>query len=240
MSKSKADSRFPSTSWTLISQLADPQERQTALDRLCAHYWKPVYVYLCARFSAADAEDLTQEFLLNACSNCLFEKADADAGKLRSWLCSSLRLFLANHHRVQHAAKRGGEHKTVQIDVDTYKSAAIEIADASANPEEAFDRAWLAEILRRSVDSLREQYRSVGQELAFSLMLPSLAMAPDADSQQSAAARLEITVATFRVQLYRLRRRYADEIRKQISLTIGEGQNPDEELQQLFEIAKRK
>lgn len=240
MSHAKAENSFPSTSWTLISRLADPHERQSALDQLCAHYWKPVYAYLCVRFSAADAEDITQEFLLTACRNGLFEKADPEAGRLRAWLCSSLRLFLANRHRVLNAAKRGGEHKTVQIEVDASTSAAIEIADGSESPDEAFERAWLAEILRMSVETLREQYRAAGQEAAFSLLLPFLAMEPDANSQLAAASRLEISVSTFRVQLHRLRRRYADEIRKQVAQTISNSQDLDEELQHLFEIAKRK
>ena len=240
MSNARVEHSFPSTSWTLISQLADPQERQSALEQLCSNYWKPVYACLCARFSAADAEDITQEFLLNACNNNLFEKADPNAGKLRAWLYSSLRLFLANRHRVLNAAKRGGDQKTVQIEADTYKSAAVEIADAAGSPDDVFDRAWLAEILRKSVESLRDQYRAAGQDVAFSLLLPSLAMEPDAESQSAAAHRLDVSVSTFRVQLHRLRRRYADEIRKQVAQTLRPGQDVEEELQHLFEIAKRK
>ena len=240
MSSARAGTNFPSTSWTLISRLADPQERQSALDQLCADYWKPIFAYLCARFPIHDAEDITQEFLLHAYDNEIFEKADPDAGKLRAWLCSSLRLFLANRHRVVNAAKRGGQHKLVPIECDDHKSEAIKIAASSASPDDAFDKAWLAAILHNSIEGLRQQYRSAQQEDAFSQLLPSLALDADTDSQLASAARLNISVSTLRVQLHRLRRRYADEIRKQVELTLGPNQNLEAELQHLFEIAKRK
>jgi hypothetical protein len=183
---------------------------------------------------------MTQEFLLWACSNDLFEKADPDVGKLRAWLFSSLKLFLGNRHRTVQAAKRGGKHKTIAFDSEDFKAEAVNIAELAATPDEAFDRAWLAAILHNAVESLRLQYRDIGREESFATLLPWIALDADADSQLAAAQRLEISVSTFRVQLHRLRRRFADEIRTQVAQTLGDDQNVEEELNQLFEIAKRK
>jgi RNA polymerase sigma-70 factor (ECF subfamily) len=56
--------RFATTQWSVILRSQDGQaEARAALEAICAHYRQPVLGYIREHgFSAADAEDLTQEF----------------------------------------------------------------------------------------------------------------------------------------------------------------------------------
>jgi DNA-directed RNA polymerase specialized sigma24 family protein len=63
---------FPTTSWTLVLRAAGPDARRSALEDLCAIYWRPVYAFVRRQVSDEEqAKDLTQAFFTR-----LLEKHD--------------------------------------------------------------------------------------------------------------------------------------------------------------------
>jgi hypothetical protein len=58
--------RFAATRWTVVLAAAGPKSgtaRQRALEELAQAYWFPLYAYIRRQGrTAAEAEDLTQEF----------------------------------------------------------------------------------------------------------------------------------------------------------------------------------
>ncbi len=230
---------FPDTRWTLISRLADPAEVGAALDQLCAAYWSPIYAFLLrSGRNDAEAQDLTQDFLEMVVRQRLLERADPVSGRLRSWLLSALKNFLANARRFETRQKRGSGAYVFSIDQDDVVSEVGAIASQGLSPEEAFDRVWVAALLRRVLEALRQQYSDAGKERDFAALLPWL-LDTHLDTQTDAAAAVGMTPATFRVQLHRLRARYRETLRQEITATLGREEDYNEELEYFFRIMGR-
>lgn len=227
---------FPDTRWTLIAHLGDEEKVGAALDQLCAAYWQPIYAYLIqAGHNHAQAQDLTQDFLEMVVRQRLLERADPVSGKLRSWLVAALRLFLANADRHDARQKRGAESTILPLDHVGVLSEVQALASTHLSPDEAFDRAWIAVLLRRVLDSLTRQYQGADKGGEHAALLPWLL--DDAGTDQTrAAAQAGMSVAKFRVELHRLRGRYRQLLRQEITATLGREEDFDEELVYLLRI----
>ena len=230
---------FPQTRWTLIYDLRDPATVDAALDQLCRAYWGPIYAFLLqSGRSHAEAQDLTQDFLKMVVRQRLLERAEPGAGKLRSWLLSALRNFLSNARRHETRQKRGADASFLPLDADEVMPELQQVVSKELSPDEAFDRAWIAVLLRRVLESLRQQYGSAGKDREFDLLLPWL-VENGSDSQYDAAADAGMTPANFRVQLHRLRGRYRQILRQEISATLDREEDYEQELDYLFRISGR-
>ncbi len=230
---------FPETRWTLISQLADPAELGAALDKLCAVYWAPIYAFLVqSGHKEGEAQDLTQEFMQMVVRRRLLERADPASGKLRSWLLSALKNFLSNARRFESRQKRGSGAYVFSMDDTDVIAEVSALAAQGLSPDEAFDRAWVAALLRRVLETLTQQYREAGKQRDFEALLPWL-LEGDSTSQIAAAAKAAMTPANFRVQLHRLRARYRETLRKEITATLDREEDYEEELDYLFRITGR-
>jgi RNA polymerase sigma factor (sigma-70 family) len=229
---------FPSTQWSLVRKLADPETREDAFQSLCESYWGPVFAFLCRRYQSADAEDITQEFFCVVLRQELFQRANPAEGKLRSWLLKSLDYCLANRARSLDSLKRGGRVKIGGLDDEGLRSELQGIAAAAPTPADAFDKAWLTAILHNTLKSLAKQYRDAGKELLFASLQPWLIGDENNASQPEAAAKCGVTLAHFRVQLFRLRKRYSQELRNQILDTLEDGEELEDEVRRLFQISK--
>ena len=230
---------FPETRWTLISHLADPATGAAALDQLCSVYWAPIYTYLLrVGRSHAEAQDLTQDFLQMVVRQRLLERANPVAGRLRSWLLSSLQHFLANARRFDSRQKRGAGAFMLSVDQSDVVPELENIASQGLSPDEAFDRAWVAVLLRRVLEVLAQQYRDAGKESDYAALLPWL-LDGGFIPQKEAAAGAAMTLANFRVQLHRLRGRYREILRQEIVATLEREEDYDGEVDYLFRIAGR-
>lgn len=214
---------LPQTRWTILAQLAAPETRASALEQLCADYWRPVYAFLRSRgCNHEEAEDLTQGFFQLVVRDGLFQRADRQIGRLRSFLLGSLENFMTNAERTRLAQKRGGGRPVVSLHDPREAEELERLAASSASPAEAFDRAWLDTVLLRVMHTLREQYEAAGKGALFNAMLPWL-IDDSAGSQTEAATSAGTSLTNFRVQLHRLRIRYRDALRAEIASTMEEG-----------------
>jgi len=89
--------RFPATRRSVIEAVRsiDAEERERALETLCAAYWKPVYKYVRWRWnSPADAaQDLTQGFFAELLERELLDNFDPKKSRfanLSAHLCGQL------------------------------------------------------------------------------------------------------------------------------------------------------
>src|SRR4051795_1314451 len=104
-------SQFPTTGWTLVVAAGDSdrKEARSALTSLCENYWYPLYAYLRRRGYPADqAQDLTQDFFVRVLEGRYLDRADAEKGRFRCFLLTSLKFFVADEGDRQRAQKRGG------------------------------------------------------------------------------------------------------------------------------------
>src|SRR5260370_40681745 len=100
---------FVTTHWSVVlAAQGESDAAREALEKLCRIYWWPLYGFVRRNgYNPEDAQDLTQGFFA-----MLLERKDLGAvrqekGRLRSYLLTSLKNFLAKAHRRAMAVKRG-------------------------------------------------------------------------------------------------------------------------------------
>ncbi len=113
---------FPSTKWTLVRRLADPETCKDAFQVLCEKYWGRY-----SRFCVAGTNGLTRKtslksFFYVVMKQELFQRANPMEGKLRSWLLKSLEYCLANRARSHNALKRGGQVKIAGLQEEAIRN----------------------------------------------------------------------------------------------------------------------
>src|SRR5260370_8894955 len=89
--------RFPPTRRSVIeaARSIDAEERERALEALCAAYWKPVYKYVRLRWNRqpGSAHDLTQGFFAELLERHLLDKFHYNTTRLLTHLLVSLDRF---------------------------------------------------------------------------------------------------------------------------------------------------
>ena len=102
--------RFPETRWTLVQRAqggAPTGETRRALEDICKNYWLPIYSFIRRTGERpAEAEELTQEFIVRLIEGEYLARADRERGKLRTFLLACLKHFLADHRRADRKSTR--------------------------------------------------------------------------------------------------------------------------------------
>jgi len=171
--------RFPPTRRSVIEAVGsvDAEERERALESLCAAYWRPIYKYIRLRWNrpAEEAQDLTQGFFVEVLNRKLLEKFDAKKARLRTYLRVCVDSFVSNEDKAGRRQKRGGNVPHVALD---FAAAEDEIGGAVMDPaaipspeslEEFFEKEWLRSLFSLAVEELRELCDSRGRERTFRL-----------------------------------------------------------------------
>jgi RNA polymerase sigma factor (sigma-70 family) len=159
--------RFPPTRRSVVEAVRsiDAEERQEALEALCAAYWKPVYKYIRLRWnrSSHEAQDLTQGFFLEVLERDLLQKFDPQKSRLRTYLRVCVDSFVSNDQKASQRHKRGGAMPHV-VALD-FASAEQELGgtvmDEAAIPspeslEEFFEKEWIRSLFGLAVEELRQ------------------------------------------------------------------------------------
>ena len=241
-----SDSRatdFPLTRWTLIGkvQRGGEHEATKALDQLCRSYWYPIYAY--ARrygFRAEDAEDLTQVFFQNLVTAESLHTVSREQGKLRSFMLAMLKRIISKQLRHNAADKRGGSKAaTLSFDgLSAEERYAAEPAD-QVGPELLFDKAWANRVLATAEEKLRADYAAAENIGGFEALREFLPLGDNTTPYASAAKKLGINEATLRLQIHRMRKRYARLIEQIIAETVSDEAERKSELAHLMSVIGR-
>jgi RNA polymerase sigma-70 factor (ECF subfamily) len=205
-----------------------------ALSELCQIYWRPVYLFLrCQGIAQHDAEDLTQGFFADLIENRAYARADPMKGRFRSFLLGTLKHFLAHARDRDGAQKRGGG--LVRLDeagISEAETYAVRCQNWSADG--IFEREWAASLVRQALDRLAQEYELGGKGALFEALKFHLeANATAAVSYREMAERLGRPAATLRQDVARLRARYRAILREEVSGTVIDPGDVDEELRHL-------
>lgn len=229
-------SRFRTTRWSLIAVAGGggmPSETRAALAELCALYWPPVYSFVRRRgHGPDDALDLTQGFFTRILEHNDLASADPQRGRFRSWLHSALKNYLANEWRRECAQKRGGGTVVLSIDaIAAERRYAGEPADL-LTPEQVYERRWALTVLDHVMNRLKWEYAEQGKREQFEKLQPFLV--GDKPSYESLAGELGEAAGTLRQQVFRMRRRFHDLLREEISDMVATSADIDDELRSLL------
>lgn len=210
-----------------------------ALESLCRAYWFPLYVYIRRRgHSPEDAEDLTQGYFAALIERDYLSQADRTKGRLRSFLLTTLKHFLADEWSKAGAQKRGAGKIIMSIDAaQAEERYALEPAD-EASPDVLYERRWALTVLDNVLDTLRQEYVTSGKTELFNVLQKFLAWNSAGTAYRETAAQLNMKESAVRVAIFRLRRRYGDLLREAVAATVT---SPDEvpgELDYLLSLLK--
>jgi RNA polymerase sigma-70 factor (ECF subfamily) len=226
--------RFGTTCWSAVLRAAqsDHPQRQEALEALCRTYWYPIYAFIRRRgVVATDAQDCTQEFFQSLVSGSLLKDVSEDKGRFRSYLMACCQHFLLNMWEKQRAQKRGGQVQVLSLDAEL-EERFLE-SPSGQSPEVSFDREWAQEILWQVQESLESEYRAAGKQNIWQALHPHLSEAGEVPTA-TLAASLNVSENHLHVLMHRLRQRYRDILRREVSATIDNPADLKDEIRYLL------
>jgi DNA-directed RNA polymerase specialized sigma24 family protein len=228
---------FATTHWTVVlaaGRRSTPQA-DLALGELCRVYWYPLYAYVRRHgHSREDAEDLTQAFFTRFLEKNYLEGLSSDKGRFRAFLLASLKHFLANEWDRANRQKRGGGATVLSLDwQDADARYQIDPAD-NLSPDRLYDRMWAVTLLERVIIRLRDETAKEGKAGLFETLKPFLTADRGAIPCAEAATSLEMSEGAVRVAVHRLRRRYRDLLREEITQTFSDPAQAAGEMNALF------
>src|SRR6266704_2588759 len=232
---------FQSTHWTLVlrARQSDPTETaRKALSDFCEAYWPPLYTFLRLRGHASpEAQDLVQGFFAHLLEQNTLSRADQEKGRLRTFLLGSLQNFLFNEYDRAHRLKRGGGHRIVSIDEHLPEAEASMMDTAHLSDSRSYDLAWASTIVNRAWQQLENAFEAEGKAEWLEVLRPFVAGGGKTPlSQEEAAAKLGVPIATLRTWLSRLRQRYREALRTEVANTVSDPAEVDQELHYLYQI----
>lgn len=206
-----------------------------ALEELCRTYWYPLYAYVRRHgHSREDAEDLTQGFFARLLEKNYLEGVTNDKGKFRSFLLVALKRFLANEWDRANTQKRGGGVAPLSLDWQDAETR-YQIAPAdNLSPDKLYDRAWAVVVLERVITRLRDESATEDKADQYEQLKHFLMIGRNEIPYAEAATELKMTEGAVRVAVHRLRRRYRELLRDEITQTLATPAQADEEMNALF------
>jgi RNA polymerase sigma-70 factor (ECF subfamily) len=232
---------FPPTRWSVVlaaTQRPSP-ESAAALEAICNAYWYPLYVYIrrCGR-SVHDAQDLTQEFFRRLLEKRWLDSVDRNKGRLRSFLIVALKKFMFNEWDRLSAQRRGGGRTHAQIDT-TFAESRLAADTHSLAPDETYDRQWALTLISLTTNRLRAEFAAAGRPGDYDALKHCLLADRGAIDYAAVAAQLDVNAGTARVAVHRLRKRFREIYREEISQTLADGADLDAELHHLASALAR-
>jgi RNA polymerase sigma factor (sigma-70 family) len=244
MKDDRGETSFQTTHWSVVLRVAGAEgkapEGREALDQLCRIYWRPLYSFLRrSGRTPADAEDLTQQFLMELLERDGFSGVHPSKGKFRSFLIASLQNFLGHERRRTNAQKRGSGILPISLnDPELENSYRLEQHEGRT-PQEEYEFRWALTVLDRVQMHAREEYASLGKEAHFTQLKEFLPGGEPEKTQEEIGALLGLTVSAVKSEVYRLRQRFGERLREEIAKTVSSPEEVDAEIEFLIRAVGR-
>jgi RNA polymerase sigma-70 factor (ECF subfamily) len=217
----------------------DFNRASAALDELCRGYWFPLYVYVRRRgHSPEESEDLTQGYFATLIERNYLAQADRTKGKLRSFLLTTLKHFLADEWSKASARKRGSGRTSISLDAARAEERyALEPVDEDS-PDRLYEKRWALTLLDKVLNTLSDDYSGTGQSKLFERLKGFLAWNSAGAAYHQAAIDLGMKENAVRVAIFRMRRRYGDLLRAQVAETVTSPDDIRAELEYLLGLLR--
>jgi hypothetical protein len=103
-------------------------------------------------------------------------------------------------------------------------------------PEWLFDREWARTIFSNAMRQLEQEFKDDGKQAQFAALAPFLSRPPAAGDYERLATQLGIRPGLMPTAVSRLRQRYRDLARAEITATVATPAEVDAELRYLVEL----
>jgi RNA polymerase sigma factor (sigma-70 family) len=234
-----SSARFATTHWTVVlaAREGNSPEAREALAELCSVYWYPLYAFIRRQgLDAHEAQDSTQEFFTRLLEPDFLLAVDRAKGRFRSFLLACCKHFLANERDRARARKRGGERLPVSLDFVAAEGCYVREKTQGISPEKLFERRWALTLLDQVLARLRDEFAAAGQTDYFDRLKAYLPGDRSAGTYEQFGAEFGMSEGAVKVAVHRLRRRYREFLREEIARTVGDGDQVEAEIRDLFAI----
>src|SRR5881398_3499398 len=231
---------FTTTHWSVVLEAqGESPAAQEALEKLCRTYWRPIYSFVRRQGAGAeDAEDLTQGFFALVLERKDLNTVRKEKGRLRSYLLTSLKNFLADETRRALAVKRGKGQRLIPLDdIRERERVDVERSD-ELTADQIYERRWAFTVLEQVMARLRDEYRSAGNLRFFEQMKQMLMDEPGRPSQAEIATEFGMAENAVKQAFHRFRKRYQFLLRDEIAHTVAMPSDIEDELRHLISVVR--
>jgi RNA polymerase sigma-70 factor (ECF subfamily) len=151
----------------------------------------------------------------------------------------AMKRFLANEWEKGKTLKRGGQVRFVPLQWDTAETRYTREPADTRTPEQVFEKQWALTLLESVLKRLREDYARDGKGMLFHTLEPCLIGRRETQPYGALAAELGMTEGAAKMAVCRLRQRYRECLKEEISQTVASPTEADEELHHLFRVLDR-
>lgn len=229
---------FPETIWTAIDDArlrADAQSRKRLGDFL-GQYREPILRFVRARgYSAADAEDLTQEFMIRVWERDLLLQADAQRGRLRSFLLVLLSRFLSDRGMNRRRRQDAFESRMQSADAVDAESMGSTPEKVSIDAEQAFMRHWARSAVRLVHDRTRAIFTRSGKAEWYDIFLQTFSS--EETTQESLAEQFGKSRDQIRYAIERVKEEFLNQLREAVAEQLRDPALIEEEMREVLRLS---
>ena len=232
---------FPTTHWTLVQivQGEDRKKAAEALEDICGRYWYPIYAFLRrSGHSSHDAEDLTQMLFQQLVIDDAIKDVRQERGRLRSFLIGMVRRVTIRQVRHDHAEKRGGQVTLISLDEAAADERYTLEEALHLDPERLYDRAWAVQMLETVRQNLRSSFIKNKRLKDYEILEPYLGWEDIPAPFAELGEQLGSNANAARVLIHRLRKKFRELVQKEISKTVVNPEDIEEEIEWLQTVLK--
>lgn len=228
---------FLTTRWTRVCLAkADSEDGRRALADLCDAYYEPVVAYLHSVLRESDtARDMSHAFFAEMLAGGTIHTADPERGRFRFYLLGAVKHFVAHRWEADMRLRRGGGVPPLSLDTDSPESPALKVPDdARLSPEAAFDRQWAVTVLARAMDALQAECAAQGKSALLDTLRPWLLGESGYGDQAAIAEALGLSASAMKVTVHRLRHRFRQCVKAEITGTLKDEAAVEDEMRSLL------
>lgn len=127
---------------------------------------------------------------------------------------------------------------TLSLDMEAgERSFAIQPA-ALKTPEDVFEYRWAMTVITRTLDRIQEESVQSGTERQFDQLKPYLTSTEPQVPYKEAAEELEMSEGAVKVAVHRLRKRFGQGLRIELSETVADPADVDDELRHMLSVLR--
>ena len=147
---------------------------------------------------------------------------------------------MAKEWRRVSAQKRGGRQTFVPMDTAFAESRYAADSSTDLRAQDIFEQQWALTLLELTLQRLQKEFESAGKLKDFEQMKTCLMAERGSIDYAAVAKQLGTSEATARVAVHRLRKRFREIYREEISQTLSEGDDLNGELRHLAQTLAQK
>jgi len=241
-SESTGRAWFVTTHWSVVLEAKgnDSARASEALEKLCRIYWPPVYAFIRRNgHSAADAQDLTQEFFFRLLSKDYLRHLRDQRGKFRSFLLTFVKHFLSDERDKASAQKRGGGQAALSFDDTSAEDLYVAQTANQSSPDQLFERSWAQTVLHQALQRLAGEYSASGKSLLFEKLKDVQPGEHGPLSYAQLGSEIGMTEVAIKSAVHRLRRRHREILREEIARTVVRPEDVDDEIRYLISLVSK-